>query len=115
MLRNETEIIVNIIKAGLVAATLAGFIAAASAQDLGAMHEMDTNGDGTITKAEAHAALALRFKAMDANHDGKLSEEEFVNAGLKRLLTADKNGDGEVSRDELRNQIRNAIRNRMSR
>jgi hypothetical protein len=106
---------VNVFKTGMAAAVFAALAAAASAQDIGAMKDMDANGDGTITKVEAQAALEARFKAMDTDHDGKLSEDEFVTAGLKRLATFDKNGDGAVSRDELRDQIRNTIRNRFTR
>lgn len=105
----------NVIKTGLAALLLAAFASAASAQDLGAVKEMDMSGDGIITKTEAEAALVARFKTLDANHDGKVSEDEFVSSGLKRLSTFDKNGDGNVSRDELRDQIRNAFRSRLSR
>jgi hypothetical protein len=114
-LPDTTEIIVNAIKTGLAALLLAAFAGAASAQDLGAVKEMDVSGDGIITKAEAETALVARFKTLDANHDGKVSEDEFVNAGLKRLSAFDKNGDGNVSREELRDQFRNAFRNRFSR
>ena len=93
-------------KIGLAAAVAVLIMLPASAQDIGALRDMDANGDGTITKAEAQAFLEARFKAMDTNHDGKLSEDEFVNAGLKRLSALDKDGDGQVTRSELRSELR---------
>jgi Ca2+-binding EF-hand superfamily protein len=47
----------------------------------------DTNGDGSITKAEAEAAkgkhLARNFDKTDANKDGKLSKEELHASKMK--------------------------------
>lgn len=38
----------------------------------------DTNGDGTVDKAEAKAAgLSANFAKADANKDGKLDQSEF--------------------------------------
>lgn len=71
----------------------------AAAQDA---RDMDTSGDGVITKAEAVAVQKARFAAMDTNHDGKVTEDEFVKAGLDRLFALDTDGDGQITRAELR-------------
>ncbi|HYQ67962.1 EF-hand domain-containing protein [Actinophytocola sp.] len=54
--------------------------------------ELDVNGDGQITGAEFHAAMAARgepvtkeeiesiFADADTNHDGKISFTEFAAA-----------------------------------
>ena len=40
---------------------------------------LDTNKDGSVTRAEiaAHADLAAKFKDADKNNDGKLSRSEY--------------------------------------
>ena len=83
-----------------IAVSLGAFPSMALAQ--GMAGELDLNGDGTITKAEAQSALEAMFKQMDTNHDGVLSEDEFVNARLAILQKLDTNGDGQVTRAELR-------------
>jgi len=77
----------------------------------------DTNGDGSISKAEFDAYYAKRnaehFKAMDTNKDGKLTPNEMQSlnkneikrndgtAHLDRLFnTADANHDGGLDREE---------------
>jgi len=39
--------------------------------------KMDSDGNGTITKAESDAFGNKMFKEADANSDGKISKEEF--------------------------------------
>lgn len=85
----------------------------------GAMHgqleeehfkEMDTNGDGMVSKAEFDAAHDKFFKEMDANGDGQLSPEEMkagrgkvIKDGIgKRFDEADKNLDGALTRREAK-------------
>jgi len=80
-----------------------------AAQELGTIRDMDSNGDGNITRAEAQAVMEAKFKAMDTNHDGKLSQEEYVNAGLARLFALDTDHDGTVSRSELRSAFRGRL------
>lgn len=84
----------------------------ATAQDFGLMDEAGLRAKGGITKADLEAALAVRFKTMDANHDGTVSETEFVNAGLARAANFDSNQDGTITREELRDHIRDRIRQR---
>jgi len=73
----------------------------------------DTNGDGTITKAEVEAAAAARFTEADSNGDGVLSAEEMTAAAegrranrraeriAKRIEMHDANGDGMLSLEEV--------------
>ena len=44
---------------------------------------LDINGDGAISKAEAagHAPVTLAFDKADRNRDGKLSKTEYDNIG----------------------------------
>ena len=77
------------IKPLLVSFSLLAFAAAAQAADeskaaAGASKpqsfaSLDTNKDGSISRAEiaAHAELAAKFKGADKNSDGKLSRSEY--------------------------------------
>lgn len=77
----------------------------------------DTNGDGSISKAEFDAYHAKRnaehFKAMDANKDGKLTPDEMQNLNKnamkrndgtthldQRFKAADANQDGSLDKEE---------------
>lgn len=64
--------------------------------------QLDTNGDGNITHAEAEAGRAAMFDRLDTDHDGYLSEAERNGAGRmgQQLASADTNSDGRVSRAE---------------
>ncbi len=73
--------------------------------------KVDTDGDGTISKAEAEAnapRLARDFDKVDASHDGKITREELQAAGKQARHArgkewwekVDTDGDGAVSRAE---------------
>jgi Ca2+-binding EF-hand superfamily protein len=80
---------------------------------------LDTNHDGSVTKAELQAAeqraLELRaqaeFKQLDTNHDGQLNLQEFM-AGAptqkvgeildQALRQLDSNKDGKIAPEEFR-------------
>jgi len=77
------------------------------------MKMIDTDGDGTISKAEADAF----FNRLDTNHDGKIDKSELAafrktmmeqrRAEMQaefeaRFKAADKNGDGALTRDEVK-------------
>jgi len=77
---------------------------------------LDTNHDGSVSKAELQAAqarsiqarLQAEFKQLDTNHDGQLSYAEFaaaahINISADQLLQRlDSNHDGKVSAEEFR-------------
>jgi Ca2+-binding EF-hand superfamily protein len=73
--------------------------------------EMDTNGDGMVSKTEFDAAHNRHFKEMDTNGDGQLSRDE-MKAGHKKMMEkakdkhfeeADANHDGVLTREEAKN------------
>ena len=82
-----------------------------------AFAEMDANGDGQLTPAEAEAyrtaKAAERFTATDTNTDGKLTAEEIIaNADMyggrkakrraaRMIKKADTDGDDAVTQAEL--------------
>ena len=47
--------------------------------------KMDTNSDGTVTKAEFDKMHADKFKEMDANGDGKITTEEHKAMKMKMM------------------------------
>lgn len=66
----------------VLAAALAVPLAYAQGESTSGFKQLDKNGDGSVSTAEAAAdkEIAKRFKAFDANKDGKLSEEEYLKA-----------------------------------
>lgn len=70
--------------------------------------EMDTNGDGAISMAEARTAREAMFARLDANHDGFISADERPEGadmrGGRMLERADTDSDGRISRAELMGQ-----------
>lgn len=84
---------------------------------MGAMmfKNMDTNGDGVISKAEFNAFNAKHFKKMDANKDGKLTLGEMQGGHKQekghgdgtthldeRFNAADANHDGGLDKEEAK-------------
>jgi hypothetical protein len=82
------------------------------------MHKIDTDGDGTVSKAEWLAYQDKVFSALDKDKDGTLDEKEFTTpsstmasfatGGYARGLQTnemmhkiDTDGDGTVSREEF--------------
>ena len=96
----------------------------------GMMARADTNGDGTISRAEFMAQADARFARMDKNgdgqiasdemgrmagrgsgggmmaadtdHDGKISHAEFTAQAAAHFAKLDANGDGQISGDEMK-------------
>jgi len=74
--------------------------------------ELDTDGNGEISKAEMEAHKAARFATSDSNGDGNISAEELVAQAQKRaakrvekmISHLDKDGDGMLSHDEMANR-----------
>lgn len=93
--------------------------------DVGAVAQwlmsMDTNHDGTVTKAEMDNWMDAHFKKADTDHDGKLEPKELVgfckyimttgkassyakqcpNQGKQWLAAMDTDKDGKVSKEEM--------------
>ena len=75
--------------------------------------ELDTNGDGVVTKEELEARQAARFTDADANGDGQLTAEELIAAqeareserkerrAARMIERLDTNDDGQVSAEEM--------------
>ncbi len=76
------------------------------------LKEMDTNGDGVITKKEFDAFHDARFKELDLNHDDKVTRDEIEALHQKKMEEhgkarmghrfdeTDINHDGFLSKDE---------------
>jgi hypothetical protein len=68
------------------------------------MSKIDTDGDGTISKAEWNAFQEKVFTALDAHKKGSLSAEIFVTRRCQRLVSFGTGGfarDGRISHDEF--------------
>lgn len=71
--------------------------------------EIDTDGNGEVSKAEMEAHKTARFTSADSDGDGKLSAEEMLAMAMKRaemrtqmmIQRFDKDGDGALSESEL--------------
>ncbi|QFT80159.1 EF hand [Roseovarius sp. THAF27] len=84
---------------------------AASGEGKGPRHsfeDLDTNGDGQITKGEMQARMKERFDEADTDGDGVMSLEEMQARGQERaakraakmIERLDSDGDGGVSFEE---------------
>ncbi|MCF6305078.1 MAG: calcium-binding protein [Rhodobacteraceae bacterium] len=75
----------------------------------GDMRRFDSDGDGTVSQAEAEAGLAAKLAEFDANGDGSLSIAEFEtlhSAAIReqmvdRFQALDNDGDGIVTSQEM--------------
>lgn len=71
--------------------------------------EVDTDGNGKVSKAEAEAAREAHFKSADVDGNGSVSLEEFEAMSERRrkmklkhkFERSDKNNDGVLTSDEL--------------
>lgn len=84
--------------------------------------QIDTNGDGKLSKEELQAAAPEgRFVASDANSDGKITREEAVAAATakagerfdKMLERFDADKDGALTQDEIKTGRKEARMERM--
>lgn len=63
--------------------------------------QIDANGDGVVTPAEARLFESQRFAAFDANGDLVVTVEEWNRASDRRFARFDADGDGLLQPDEL--------------
>ncbi|HXG80703.1 MAG TPA: EF-hand domain-containing protein [Sphingomicrobium sp.] len=100
------------INARLVKSAQAQIEAAKKERD-GAFAKLDTNADGTLTKAEWEAGVKIPvakepdakpfLDRFDANKDGGITREEFRAPTLANFEKLDSNKDGNVTPDEVKN------------
>lgn len=68
----------------------------------------DTDGNGTLTRAEAQAHATQRFAKMDFNKDGKIDAADRtakrVEMQAKKFTALDTDGNGSISQAEWNNQ-----------
>ncbi|MDP3857289.1 MAG: hypothetical protein Q8Q73_05925 [Stagnimonas sp.] len=77
----------------------------AQAQEFAPLKKLDTDGDGSVSLAEAEVAAKSQFASLDQSHDGSVSEAEFLAARQQLFRLADSNGDGLLARAELRSRL----------
>ncbi len=65
----------------------------------GIIKDLDTNGDGKISRKEAKGLIRKNFDELDANHDGYVDREELMNAALEKR---DKKATGRKARPSTR-------------
>jgi hypothetical protein len=74
----------------------------------------DSDGDGTVTRAELESGLRQYFRQADTNHDGRLDPDEVAAANQRRIRQdesaamplIDWNHDGFVDFDEFAAGVR---------
>ncbi|MGV6850409.1 MAG: EF-hand domain-containing protein [Marinibacterium sp.] len=75
--------------------------------------QIDTDGNGEVSRAEFQAFGEARFAAVDTDGDGFLSGDELAARGQERAASriermmqrADANQDGKLSLEEMRNAV----------
>ncbi|MGK6356375.1 hypothetical protein ACMGDH_14260 [Sphingomonas sp. DT-207] len=98
----------HLLAAGVIAAGFTALPAAAQHAGDAFIAAFDSNGDGSLTRAEYDAARAARFKATDADGDGAFSEEEYVAEFTARFeqQLAKSDRSAEKKAEERQRQIR---------
>jgi Ca2+-binding EF-hand superfamily protein len=62
---------------------------------------LDTDGSGTVSRAEVRAGQGRIFARLDSDGDGTISRQEFEVMANRRFAKFDLDGDGEISLDEV--------------
>ena len=91
---------------GLIVVGALGTAEARSEDRRPAFQEIDTDGDGQLSRAELEAHAAARFARADSNGDGFLSGDEIGKGhggkrAQKMLERLDRDGDGKLDAAEL--------------
>lgn len=113
--------ILSVVGAAMVAS--AGFAVAQGKGGYGnrpSFEEVDTNGDGKITRDEMQARAAARFGEADSDGDGAISREEMMARAMARVEARvdrkmdwmDADDDGKVTQAEMQ-QMRGKRMGRM--
>lgn len=110
----------------ILAACAAPALAATDSADMGrsvgglchqGYAEIDSDGDGKLTRNEVEKETRAAFPKLDADGNGAVSQEEFVaclnqsagetaraaDRGPENMITYDTDGDGTISREEFMN------------
>ncbi|MEI4472762.1 hypothetical protein [Frigidibacter sp. MR17.24] len=67
-----------------------------------ALAQIDTDGDGAVSRSEAETMAKTRFTRLDRDGDGAISPEEFAAPRQAAFAAADRDRDGKLERGELR-------------
>ena len=95
----------------IAALTSAMAVGAASASDM--LRHFDANGDGTITRVEAQAALRAQFSGLDRDANGVVTRDERrADRRDRRFERMDANRDGVVTYDEMQRAATQRTRKR---
>lgn len=105
-------------RAAFIAASIAAFAFSATPalaqgfdRDRMSFEQMDSNGDGRVTREELRAAREQMFAKRDRNRDGYLDKADLPKRAARRMgdrgaelrERIDSNGDGRISKEEFVN------------
>jgi len=94
----------NMILATVAALSSSLIVGAAAAQGMAGgkmFQKLDTDGNGTVSRAEVRAGQGRMFARLDTDGDGTISRQEFEVIANRRFATFDLDGDGEISLSEV--------------
>jgi len=97
------------LQGGMMGRMSGGMMSPMGGQMMGMMAQLDQDGDGEVTGAEARSALSAKLSEYDADGDGTLSIAEFETLHsamiretmVDRFQHLDADGDGQVTADEM--------------
>ena len=101
ILSMQTKTIILAAAAILGAGLIAGSVAAQGMAGGKMFKKLDTDGSGTVSRAEVHAGQGRMFARLDIDADGTISREEFQAMADRRFAKIDLDGNGEITREEV--------------